>query len=130
MRTMVFAAAALAAAWSLPALAAEPTGALSGDEIKAYFPGKRIYGTTPSGKGFMIDFRADGTFTGIVEKGTDVGKWWVERNTLCRSWTAWVNQQVGHSKTQACFWVVLDHTAKRVNYYNMNGSLYRSWRMN
>ena len=129
MRTLVL-AAALVASWSPTVAAAEPKGALSGDQIKAYFPGKRIYGTTPSGKGFMIDFRADGTFTGIVEKGTDVGKWWVEGNTLCRSWTAWVNQRVGHSKTQACFHIVLDHAAKRVRYYNMNGSLYRAWRMN
>jgi hypothetical protein len=107
----------------------KPAGALDGAAIKKYFSGTRIYGTTPSGKTWLIDFNADGTFRGSVPKGDDVGKWWVEGDTLCRKWTAWENQTIGHSKKQACFWIVLDHQGKRVNYINMNGSLYRSWRM-
>ena len=108
----------------------KPSGALDGAGIKKYFSsGIRIYGTTPSGKTWLIDFNADGTFRGSVPKGDDVGKWWVEGDTLCRKWTAWENQTVGHSKKQACFWIVLDYQSKRVNYINLNGSLYRSWRM-
>ena len=63
------------------------------------------------------------------KKGEDVGEWWIERDTLCRKWTAWENQEIGHSKKQACFWIVLDRKGRRVNYFNMDGSLYRSWRM-
>jgi len=107
----------------------KPSGALDGAAIKKYFSGTRLYGTTPSGKTWLIDFNADGSFRGSVPKGDDVGTWWVERDTLCRKWTAWANQNIGHSKKQACFWIVLDHKGKRVDYINMNGSLYRSWRM-
>jgi len=107
----------------------KPAGALDGAAIKKYFSGTRLYGTTPSGKTWLIDFNADGSFRGSVPKGDDVGKWWVERDTLCRKWTAWENQNIGHSKKQACFWIMLDHRGKRVNYFNMDGSLYRSWRM-
>ena len=107
----------------------KPMGALDGAAIKKYFSGTRIYGTTPSGKTWLIDFNADGTFRGSVQRGDDVGKWWVEGDTLCRKWTAWENQTIGHSKKQACFWIMLDHKGKRVNYFNMDGSLYRSWRM-
>jgi hypothetical protein len=107
----------------------KPQGALSGPEIKTYFSGQRIYGTTPSGKTWLIDFNADGSFRGAVPKGEDTGRWWVERDTLCRKWTAWENQNIGHSKKQACFWIVLDRRGRRVNYVNMDGSLYRSWRM-
>jgi hypothetical protein len=107
----------------------KPQGALSGAAIKKYFSGTRIYGTTPSGKTWLIDFYANGTFRGAVPKGEDIGKWWIEGDTLCRKWSAWENQTVGHSKKQACFWIMLDHQGKRVNYFNMDGSLYRSWRM-
>jgi hypothetical protein len=107
----------------------KPMGALDGAAIKKYFSGTRLYGTTPSGKTWLIDFNADGTFRGSVPKGDDVGTWWVKNDALCRKWTAWENQTVGHSKKQACFWIVLDHQGKRVNYINMDGSLYRSWRM-
>ena len=107
----------------------KPAGALNGAAIKKYFSGTRIYGTTPSGKTWLIDFNADGTFRGAVQKGEDVGKWWVKDDALCRKWTAWENQTVGHSKKQACFWIMLDRERKRVNYFNMDGSLYRSWRM-
>lgn len=107
----------------------KPQGALSGADIKKYFSGTRLYGTTPSGKTWLIDFRADGTFTGVVNRGQDIGKWWVEGDTLCRSWSAWAKQTGEHSKEQACFWIVLDRAKKRVNYYRKDGSLYRSWRM-
>jgi len=106
-----------------------PPNALNGAAIKKYFSGTRLYGTTPSGKTWLIDFRADGTFTGAVNRGQDSGKWWVKDNTLCRSWTAWAKQEGEHSKAQACFSIVLDQAKKRVNYYRMDGSLYRSWRM-
>ena len=121
-------ALAIVAAAMAPAVG-KPAGALSGAEIKTYFSGTRIYGTTPSGKTWLIDFNADGTFRGAVPKGEDVGKWWIEGDTLCRKWTAWENQEMGHSKKQACFWIVLERAKKRVNYYNKDGSLYRSWRM-
>ena len=107
----------------------KPQGALSGTAIKQYFSSTRLYGTTPSGQPWLIDFRADGTFTGVVNRGQDSGKWWVEGDTLCRSWTAWAKQKGEHSKEQACFWIVLDRARKRVNYYRKDGSLYRSWRM-
>jgi len=136
MRNMIAAGAAALAIFAADAVGtaaaqsgSKPAGALSGAQIKSYFSGTRIYGTTPSGKTWLIDFKADGTFRGAVQKGEDVGKWWVERDTLCRKWTAWENQTVGHSKTQACFWIVLDKARKRVNYINMDGSRYRSWRM-
>jgi hypothetical protein len=107
----------------------KPQGALGGAAIKKYFSSTRLYGTTPSGKTWLIDFRADGTFTGVVARGEDSGKWWVEGDTLCRSWTGWAGQDGPHSKAQACFWIVLDPAKKRVNYYRKDGSLYRSWRM-
>lgn len=129
MKTLVLAAAALAVSLSAAQAAEKPAGALGGPAIQKYFSGTRLYGTTPSGKTWLIDFRAGGTFTGVVEKGQDSGKWWVQGDTLCRKWGAWENQTVGHSKTQACFWIVLDHARKRVNYIKMDGSEYRSWRM-
>lgn len=129
MKRIGLAGAMLALALTAAAAGDGPPGALKGEEIKSYFSGTRIYGTTPSGKTWLIDFNKDGTFVGVVPKGRDVGKWWIEGNTLCRKWTAWENQTVGHSKKQACFHIVLDHKNKRVNYFNLDGSLYRSWRM-
>ena len=127
---LVIMAAAMASVAAAAAQAqGKPAGALNGAAIKKYFSSTRIYGTTPSGKTWLIDFRPDGTFTGVVNRGQDIGKWWVEGDTLCRSWTAWAKQQDGHSKVQACFWIVLDRAKKRVNYYRKDGSLYRSWRM-
>ena len=132
MRRLI-AGVSVAAIATLGAVAAhaqgKPTGTLSGPEIKKYFSGTRLYGTTPSGKTWLIDFRADGTFTGVVNRGQDSGKWWVEGDTLCRSWTGWAKDGGEHSKEQACFWIVLDRVKKRVNYYRKNGALYRSWRM-
>lgn len=122
-------AGATAALGGAQAQSGKPQGALDGAAIKKYFSGTRIYGTTPSGKTWLIDFNADGTFRGSVPKGDDVGTWWVKNDALCRKWTAWENQEIGHSKKQACFWIVLNHQRKRVNYINMDGSLYRSWRM-
>jgi hypothetical protein len=132
MKNIVFGliVAALAALVTVGAQAqGKPQGALSGAAIKKYFSSTRLYGTTPSGKTWLIDFRADGTFTGVVSRGQDSGKWWVEGDALCRSWTAWAGQRGQHSKEQACFWIVLDRARKRVIYYRKDGSVYRSWRM-
>lgn len=129
IRAGLVAVAMVLAATASAQAGGKPQGALDGPAIKKYFSGTRIYGTTPSGKTWLIDFNADGTFRGAVQKGEDVGKWWIEGDTLCRKWTAWENQTIGHSKKQACFWIVLDYERKRVNYVNLNGSLYRSWRM-
>ena len=104
----------------------KPPGALSKPEIQKYFAGRRIYGVTPSGNSWLVDFKKNGTFSAVTRKDGDVGKWWVDGDTLCRSWTEWAKRK---GKQQACFYIVLDKAKKRVNYYNANGSLYRSWIM-
>ncbi len=124
MKAIPIAAAALALATAVQA-ESMPPGALTGEEIAEFFPGNRVYGTTPNGKSWFIDFNADGTAKGLTNKDTDVGKWWIEGDTLCRSWTVWAPRE---GKEQACFHVVVDAAERRVNYYNLDGSLYRSWR--
>lgn len=124
----ILTAAAMAAVMAVASTAqaeAKPAGALTGDEIAAFFPDNRVYGTTPSGNTWFIDFNADGTAKGVTNKDTDVGRWWVEDDTLCRSWTVWAPRK---GKQQACFHIVVDEAKRTVSYYNLDGSLYRQWK--
>lgn len=130
MKKIVLAAAAALLMAVLATEAAQagekPDGALDGQEIKEYFAKTRIYGTTPGGNSWFVQFQENGTAKGVTHKDSDQGKWWVEGDTLCRNWTAWAARA---GKQEACFYVVLDKANKRIDYLNPDGSLYRSWMM-
>lgn len=100
-----------------------PDGALSGEEIRSAYAGGRYYGSTPSGKVFILDYMPDGKMVGIVPKERDTGQWWVEGNQICRKWNRWAER-----KPQECFFVVM--TPGNANWYRNDGSLYRAWRRN
>jgi len=118
MRT-VFAVVALLLLAATGARAEEVT--LSGAEIKSLLSDGRLYGQTPSGKVFLVMYGADGSLRGIVKRGEDTGKWWVEGDTLCRNWTAWAGD-----KPEECFTV--KKNGIEIIWYRADGSHYRTWR--
>ena len=60
---------------------------LTGAQIKALLADNPVEGRTRKGHALTMDFRADGDLNGEVENGQqDVGKWWIDRDVLCRQW--------------------------------------------
>ena len=72
-------AAALACGSTL-AVADDPGVQLKGEQITSVFSGHKISGTTPAGKTFTGDYKADGT---VEWSGGISGKWWVDGNQYC-----------------------------------------------
>ena len=100
---------------------------LSGDKLKAEYSGVRIYANTPSGRVVQHDYKKDGSIAGTVggksrAKDLDKGKWWVEGDTLCRTWTSWRNE-----KPDACFSV--ENEGDTATWYRSDGSVFRVWRV-
>lgn len=59
---------------------------LSAAEIRSFYPGKTLYGTTlQSGNPISISYKSDGTYVGDVKYGNSFdGKWWAEEpNKFC-----------------------------------------------
>jgi hypothetical protein len=115
----------VAAVLSLTVATAEelPKNLLSADALKARFTGWSVYGETPSGNVFRVDYNKDGTLAGQTHKDSDNGKWWIKGNTLCRHWGS--NWSHRDGKEEACFVVALDK--KCVHFHNPNGDWYRTW---
>lgn len=100
---------------------------LSGEQLKAEYSGVRIYADTPSGRVVQHDYNKDGSIAGTVggksrAKDQDKGKWWVEGDTLCRTWTRWRKD-----KPDACFSV--ENQGGNATWYRPDGSVYRLWRV-
>ncbi len=100
-----------------------PKNTLSAAALEATFKGWTVYGLTPSGNVFRVDFNEDGTLTGQTHKDGDTGKWWIEGNTLCRRWGP--NWSDRDGKEQGCFVIALDR--KCVHFHKPDGEWYRTW---
>jgi hypothetical protein len=100
-----------------------PKNSLNGAALEAKFRGWTIYGETPSGNVFTVNYNKDGSLVGTTHKDGDKGKWWVKGDTLCRHWgPAWSHRE---GKEEACFVVALDK--KCVHFHKPNGDWYRTW---
>lgn len=102
MRTVSF-TSGRAARFSAPVLAlallALPAGAeaLSGEKLKSFISGKRIYLAVPLGGEIPLNYRPGGTVDGSGEAAglgrymtpKDRGRWWVSGNRLCQKWQQW-----------------------------------------
>ena len=71
--------------------------ALSGDKLKSFISGKRIYLAVPLGGEIPLNYRPGGTVDGTGEEAglgrymtpKDRGRWWVSGNRLCQKWQQW-----------------------------------------
>ncbi len=100
-----------------------PKNLLSAEALEARFKGWSVYGETPSGNVFQVDFNKDGTLYGQTHKDSEKGKWRIKGNTLCRNWgPGWSHRE---GKEQACFVVALDK--KCVHFHKPSGDWYRTW---
>jgi hypothetical protein len=88
----------LAPALALCLLAAPAAAeALSGDKLKSFISGKRIYLAVPLGGEIPLNYRPGGTVDGTGEAAglgrymtpKDRGRWWVSGNRLCQKWQQW-----------------------------------------
>ena len=79
----------------LPAgAAAEP---LSGQQLKSFVSGKRIYIAVPLGGEIPLTYRPGGVVDGSGEAAglgkymtpKDRGRWWVDGKRLCQKWQQW-----------------------------------------
>ncbi len=119
----MFAAIAAAIPGALASAEELPKNVLSAAALEAKLKGWTIYGETPSGNVFRVNFNKDGTLSGQTHKDADNGKWWIEGNTLCRHWgPSWSHRD---GKEQACFVVALDK--KCVHFHKPDGEWYRTW---
>ena len=70
---------------------------LSGEEIKRFVDGKRIYLQTPLGGEFPLFYKSNGKVDGSGDaiglgrfvRPNDSGRWWVRDNRLCQEWERW-----------------------------------------
>lgn len=102
MRTVSFTSAApkrFSGAVLALALLASPAAAeaLSGDKLKSFISGKRVYLAVPLGGEIPLNYRPGGTVDGSGEAAglgrymtpKDRGRWWVSGNRLCQKWQQW-----------------------------------------
>lgn len=101
-RTVSF-TSARAVRFSVPVLAlallASPAAAdaLSGEKLKSFISGKRIYLAVPLGGEIPLNYRPSGSVDGSGEAAglgrymtpKDRGRWWVSGNRLCQKWQQW-----------------------------------------
>ena len=88
-------------ALSVALLAALPASAsaeaLSGEALKSFVSGKRIYLAVPLGGEIPLNYRKNGRVDGTGEAAglgrymapKDSGSWWVNGNKLCQKWQEW-----------------------------------------
>jgi len=123
LRQAIF--AAIASVFSCAVATADelPKNLLNGAALTAKFKGWTVYGETPSGNVFTVNFETNGKLVGQTHKDGDTGKWWIKSNTLCRHWgPSWSHRE---GKEQACFVVALDR--KCVHFHKPDGDWYRTW---
>ena len=94
-----FAVAVLGLALAAPfAASASAAGEqLSGDALRAFVSGKRIYLAVPLGGEIPLTYRGNGVVDGSGEAAglgkymtpKDRGRWWVSGNRLCQKWQEW-----------------------------------------
>jgi hypothetical protein len=86
---LAIAAAAAACLASAHALALEPPRPLTGPELQALLTGNTLIGSDKDG--FYWMYYADGdTVWGRSAAGdVDIGSWWIENDSYCRSWRRW-----------------------------------------
>ena len=71
--------------------------ALSGEKLKSFISGKRVYLAVPLGGEIPLNYRPGGTVDGSGEAAglgrymtpKDRGRWWVSGNRLCQKWQQW-----------------------------------------
>lgn len=71
--------------------------ALSGDKLKSFISGKRVYIAVPLGGEIPLNYRAGGVVDGSGEAAglgrymtpKDRGRWWVSGDRLCQKWQEW-----------------------------------------
>jgi len=93
-RAMRFSAPVLALALLASPAAAE---ALSGEKLKSFISGKRVYLAVPLGGEIPLNYRPGGTVDGSGEAAglgrymtpKDRGRWWVSGDRLCQKWQEW-----------------------------------------
>lgn len=89
-----FSAAAFALALLAMPAAAE---ALSGEDLRSFISGKRIYLSVPLGGEIPLTYAANGVVDGSGEAvglgrymtPKDRGRWWVSGDRLCQKWQEW-----------------------------------------
>lgn len=92
-------ALALAAAAATPLRAQEPER-LKRSEIRALFKNNEMTATNPNGLSFTEVYSSDGTFKASSKRrdgsccATDVGRWAVEGNMLCKQYSVWQGGQL------------------------------------
>ena len=85
----------LAAPFAGPAAAAAEQ--LSGDALRSFIAGKRVYLSVPFGGEIPLTYRKNGVVDGSGEAvglgkymtPKDRGRWWVSGNRLCQKWQEW-----------------------------------------
>lgn len=93
-RAMRFSAPVLALALLASTASAE---ALSGEKLKSFISGKRVYLAVPLGGEIPLNYRPGGSVDGSGEAAglgrymtpRDRGRWWVSGNRLCQKWQEW-----------------------------------------
>ncbi len=123
LRRMILAVVTVALSCVVASAEDLPKNTLSEAALAARFTGWTVYGETPSGNVFRVNFNKDGTLFGETHKDSDNGKWWIKGNTLCRHWGPYWSDREG--KEQACFVVALDK--KCVHFHKPDGEWYRTW---
>ncbi len=99
---MVFAgdAAHASSTEGAPKAAISTTGGgerLSGDRLRRFLAGKRIYLAVPLGGELPLFYRADGHVDGSGQAAglgrflapSDSGRWWVDGEKVCQKWRTW-----------------------------------------
>jgi hypothetical protein len=93
-----FAPLALALSLAVPAASADAAAeALSGQALKSFVSGKRIYLAVPLGGEIPLNYRKNGRVDGSGEAAglgkymtpKDSGRWWVSGDRLCQKWQEW-----------------------------------------
>jgi hypothetical protein len=70
---------------------------LSGNQLKQFVNGKRVFLATPFGGEFPLNYKSTGVVTGdgtALGLGkffapTESGRWWVKGQNLCQQWPTW-----------------------------------------
>lgn len=90
-------AAAIVLTVSQPLTHAIAAEALTGNALKSFITGKRIYLKAPLGGELPLFYRADGVVNGSGEAlglgrylaPKDDGRWWLVKNRVCQKWKTW-----------------------------------------
>jgi hypothetical protein len=63
---------------------------LAGAEIRAMHSGHTLGFEASTGSTGEVSYKSDGTMAGRKDSGvSDVGKWWVKDDKICRQWDNW-----------------------------------------